>query len=204
MSLPERRPLLRVSVVGTSGSGKTTLAHRLSERLGVPHIELDALHWEPHWTPAAPEVFRARTAQALSGPAWVTDGNYSKVRDVVWGRANTLVWLDYPLPVIMGRIVWRTLRRVVTREELWNQNREDFVGTFFRRDSILLWALQTYRRRRREYPELLARPEYAHLRVVHLHSLRQARRWLKSLPPSPAPFQGEGRGEGPARPQAQP
>ena len=41
--------LARVVVVGTSGSGKTTLASRLAEILSVPHIELDALHWEAHW-----------------------------------------------------------------------------------------------------------------------------------------------------------
>jgi adenylate kinase family enzyme len=179
--------LRRVAVVGTSGSGKTTLARRVSERLGLPHVELDALHWEPNWTPTEPEVFCARTAQALSGPAWVTDGNYGKVRGIVWSRADTVVWLDFPLPVIMGRMMWRTVRRLVCREELWNQNRENLAGAFLSRDSIILWALRTYRRRRREYPVLLGMPEHAHLEVVHLHSPREARRWLASLPLSPHP-----------------
>lgn len=174
--------LRRVAVVGTTGSGKTTLARQLSERLGIPHVELDALHWDPGWTPADPEVFSQRTVQALSGGAWVTDGNYSRVRDIVWGRADTVVWLDYALPVILGRLVWRTVRRLVRREELWNQNRERFAGAFLSRDSIILWALQTYRRRRREYPVLFGRPEYAHLLVVRLRSPREARRWLDGLP----------------------
>jgi len=191
-------------VVGTSGSGKTSLARRLSERLGIPHVELDALHWEPNWTPAEPEVFAGRTAQALSGPAWVTDGNYGQVRNIIWSRANTMVWLDYSLPVIMSRMLRRTVRRLVTREELWNQNREDFAGAFLSRDSIILWALRTYRRRRREYPELLGKPEYAHLQVVHLRSPREAQRWLESLPSSPSPFQGMGEGEPSPCPQAQP
>jgi hypothetical protein len=120
--------------------------------------------------------------QALSGGAWVTDGNYSKVRDIVWCRAHTVVWLDYALPVILGRLVWRTVRRLVRREELWNQNRERFAGAFLSRDSIILWALQTYRRRRREYPVLFGRPECAHLLVVRLRSPREARRWLDGLP----------------------
>ena len=183
MSRPELRPhLRRVAVVGTSGSGKTTLARRLSERLGIPHVELDALHWEPNWTPAEPEVFSERTAQALSGPTWVTDGNYSQVRSIVWSRADTVVWLDFSLPVVMGRMLRRTVRRLVTREELWNQNRENLAGAFLSRDSIILWALQTYRRRRREYPVLLSKPEHAHLKVVHLRSPRKAQRWLESLP----------------------
>ena len=195
--------LRRVAVVGTTGSGKTTLARQLSERLGIPHVELDALHWDPGWTSAEPEVFSERTAQALSGAAWVTDGNYSRVRDIVWSRADTVVWLDYPLPVVLGRLVWRTLRRLVRREELWNQNRERFAGVFLSRDSIILWALQTYRRRRREYPLLLDRPEYVHLDVVRLRSPREARRWLDGLPASPSPFQGEGWGEGDASPHPQ-
>jgi adenylate kinase family enzyme len=173
-----------VAVVGTSGSGKTTLARRLSERLGIPHVELDALHWDPGWTPAEPEVFCERVSQALSGTTWATDGNYGKVRDIVWSRADTVVWLDFSLPVIMGRILWRTVRRLVCREELWNQNREDFAVTFLSRDSIILWALRTYRRRRSEYPVLLGRPEYAHLHVVRLRSPQEARRWLDGLPSS--------------------
>ena len=176
----------RISVVGTSGSGKTTLACRLAHLLVVPHVELDALHWGPNWTSTPPGRLRERLAQALSGPRWVVDGNYSKVRDTVWARADTVVWLDYALPVIMGRLLWRTLRRMVTREELWSGNRESVRAVFFSRDSILLWALSTYRRRRREYPILFARPEYAHLRTVRLRSPRATKRWLDSLlPPIP-------------------
>lgn len=170
--------LRRVAVVGTSGSGKTTLASRLAQILGVSHVELDAVHWGPNWTPASPEIFRERTAQALRGDAWVTDGNYSAVRDIVWGRADTVVWLDYALPVILGRVLWRTLRRTLTREELWNENQERVREAFFSRESIILWALASYRRRRREYPILLDKPEHAHLAVVRLRSPRAARRWL--------------------------
>ncbi len=165
-------------MIGTSGSGKTTLAFRLSQRLGIPHVELDALHWGPNWTPPSRDVFRERTAQALSGEMWVTDGNYSAVRDIVWGRADTVVWLDYTLPVVLARVLWRTTRRAFTREELWNENRERLREAFFSRESIILWALTSYQRRRREYPILFEKPEHAHLTVVHLRSPRAARQWL--------------------------
>ena len=171
----------RIAVVGTTGSGKTALARRVSRQLDIPHVELDALYWGPHWAPAPTEVFRQRAAQALSGDAWVVDGNYGKVRDIVWGRADAIVWLDYALPVIMWRLVRRTLRRIVTREALWSGNRERAWVQFFSNDSIFLWALRTYRRRRREYPSLLSRPEYAHLAVVHLRSPRSAHGWLTNL-----------------------
>jgi len=75
-------------VVGTSGSGKTTFARRLAAGLGIPHVELDALHWEPEWTEATDEVLRARVAEATAQDAWVVDGNCSRVR-AMSGRAPT-------------------------------------------------------------------------------------------------------------------
>ena len=171
----------RIAVVGTTGSGKTTLAQWISGRLGIPHVELDALHWGPDWTPVPLQVFRERTARALVGDAWVSDGNYGKVRDLVWRRADTIVWLDYGLPVILGRLAWRTLRRIFTREELWSGNRERFHVQFFTRDSLFLWAFRTFPRRRWEYPLLFQRPEYAHLHVICLHSPRATRKWLENL-----------------------
>jgi adenylate kinase family enzyme len=172
----------RTAVVGTSGSGKTTLARRLAQRLGIAHVELDSLHWGPDWTPAPRDAFRECVARALSGEAWTTDGNYGAVRDIVWRRADTVVWLDYPLPVVMGRVTWRTIRRSVLREDLWNGNRERFREAFLGRESIIWWALSTYRRRKKQYPVLFGQPEYAHLRVVHLASPRAAHEWLDGLP----------------------
>lgn len=126
--------LQRIVVVGVAGSGKTTLARQLARQLGLPHVELDALHWEANWTQAPLPIFRERVAQALSGDSWVTDGNYSSVRDITWGRADTVVWLDYNLQTILTRLIWRTIRRSFTREELWNGNRESLVGSLLARD----------------------------------------------------------------------
>ena len=182
-TLDRGQPGRRYVVVGTTGSGKTTMAAAIAVRLGLSHVEMDALHWEPNWQEAPLEVFRQRVDQATRGEAWAADGNYSKVRDIVWGRADTVVWLDFSLLVIMGRLLWRTLRRVVTREELWNRNRESWREQFFSRDSLLRWVLTTYRRRRRQIPEALSLPEYAHLAVVHLRSPRAARRWLATIGP---------------------
>ncbi len=93
----------RIVVIGTTCAGKTTLARALGEKLGIPHVELDALYWGPGWEALPTEAFRSAVADALSGETWTTDGNYSKVQDIIWGRADTLIWLDYAFPVIMGR-----------------------------------------------------------------------------------------------------
>jgi adenylate kinase family enzyme len=171
----------RIVVVGTTGSGKTTMAGRLSDKLGIPHTELDALNWGPNWTMRPPEVFLSAVEQATRGKTWVVDGNYSRSREIVWSRADTIVWLDYPLWLILWRLWWRTLRRRVRQEELWSGNRERLWTHFFTRDSLFLWALQTYNRRRREYPILLQEPGYAHLQVVRLRSPKMAEAWFERL-----------------------
>jgi adenylate kinase family enzyme len=171
----------RIVIIGTSGSGKTTLARQLAAKLGFSHIETDALNWGPNWTQASGEQLQERVAAALSGDKWVIDGNYSRVNQFVWSRATTVIWLDYSLPVIMTRLIRRTARRVILREELWSGNRESVKTTLFTKDSILWWALTTYKRRRRDYPRLLALPEHAHLEVIHFQSPRAANRWLNSI-----------------------
>lgn len=171
----------RIIVIGISGCGKTTIARRLAQHYGVPHIELDALHWQPNWKMDDLETFRKKVAQALSGPAWVADGNYGKVRDLAWPRATALVWLDYPLPVILWRLVYRTIKRVITQEKLWNDNRETIRGVFFSKDSLFLYVLKNYRRSRATWGELLSSPEYIHLQVTRLRSPAETRRWLAGL-----------------------
>lgn len=173
----------RVSVIGTSGSGKTTTGRAIAARLGVPYCELDALHWEANWTEAAPEVMQERVQAAVAGERWVIDGNYSRVRLLIWGRADTIVFLDFPFLIVLWQLMRRTFSRSLRREELWAGNRESLRKAFFSRDSILLWMLQTYRRRKRQYPQLFRRPEYAHLQVIHLKSPRQRDAWLSSLRP---------------------
>lgn len=173
--------LKRIIVVGTTASGKTTMASRLSQRLDLRHVELDALHWEANWTKAATDVLRERVLAALPDDGWVVDGNYSAVRDILWPRADTVVWLDYPLPLILVRLTRRTFVRVASRIELWNGNRERLFAQFFTRDSLYLWVLQTHRLRRRQYTQLVAEPVYAHLTVIRLRSPHAAARWLATL-----------------------
>lgn len=170
----------RVSVVGGSCSGKTTFAKRLATILGAPCVEIDALNWEPNWTVAAPDVLRERVDAATAGPAWVVDGSYGAVRDIVWARADTVVWLDIPVWRVLPRLFVRTVRRVRTGEELWNGNRETFRGAFLSRDSLFLWVLKTQRGRARLYLGQLARPEFAHLTVHRFRDPADAERWLEA------------------------
>jgi adenylate kinase family enzyme len=166
----------RIAVVGVTGSGKTTLSQTLSQALALAHVELDALFWGPGWQAAEQDLFRSRVAEAVSGDRWVADGNYSQVRDLVWRRAQTVVWLDYPLPITLWRLTARTVWRIYTREELWNGNRESLRAFLFSPDSLYVWALRSYRRHRAAYPIVVT--DYPHLQLVRLRSPDAAGRWM--------------------------
>ena len=170
----EGRAMERVVVVGTSCSGKTTLARQLSQGLGLPHIELDAIHWQSGWRPRPVDEVRRMVSAAVATERWVMDGNYSAVRDIVWGRATAVVWLNYPFRVVLWRALSRTTRRVITREELFSGNREGFRQSFLSRDSIILWAITSHRRVRREYRRILDSGDFPHLRVIKLRGPAEA------------------------------
>ncbi|HEX9609788.1 MAG TPA: adenylate kinase [Candidatus Limnocylindria bacterium] len=170
----------RINVTGTSCSGKTTLARRVAERLGMRCVELDALFWGPGWTPVPAKTFRRRVAGAAVGERWVIDGGYSSVRDLTWGRADTVVWLDYPLHLVLARWARRTVVRIRSGAEFWpgTGNRESLRHAL-RRDSLLMWILTTHRRRRRRLAaDLAARPDLA---AIRLRSPAATERWLATL-----------------------
>jgi adenylate kinase family enzyme len=178
----------RIAIIGAAGSGKTTLGRALSKRLGLPLIELDALYWEPDWTPAFVMDFRERVEQTTAATAWIADGNYHTSRDIVWARAEALIWLDYGLWLSLGRVLRRTMQRVRTREELWNGNRENVWNQlrFWSNDSLIYWFFKTYWRRKREIPMLLKLDENKHLKLLHFKSPRELDEWLEGTitPPS--------------------
>jgi adenylate kinase family enzyme len=167
-------------VAGTSGSGKSTLARELAGICSVPHLELDSVFHQQGWAPLPPDEFRDRVARFISGDGWVVDGNYSAVRDLVWERADTVVWLDLPKHLVMRRLIWRTVRRVVTRKELWNGNRESWRA-FFTLDpeqSIIIWGWTTHARNRDRYLTASADQANAHLTFIRLRSPRAVKSFL--------------------------
>jgi adenylate kinase family enzyme len=172
----------RIAVIGVSCSGKTTLAGLLAKRLVLPHVELDALHHGPNWTEKGAEELQADVLAALEAcpDGWVVDGNYhGKIGDLVVERADTVIWLDPPLPLIVSRLARRTASRIVRRTELWNGNRETIRNTVFSRDSLLAYAMKSHGRHRRHQPQRLARVQ---ARLVHLRSSAEAKDWLETVP----------------------
>lgn len=139
---------------GASGSGKSTLARAIGARLGLPVFELDALRHQAGWVPLPDELFVEEATEIAAGDAWVADGNYSLTRPALWARAQRIVVLDLPRSLVLRRLLARTLRRGIRREELWNGNREslrDLLSIDPERN-VLLWSFRTHRRYREEVP----------------------------------------------------
>ncbi|MCK9517565.1 MAG: (d)CMP kinase [Dehalococcoidia bacterium] len=168
-----------IAVYGPSGSGKSTVARELGRRLALPVIELDAVYHGPNWQDLEPEEFRRRVSDLLASHpgGWVFDGNYSTVRDLILARADTVVWLRLPFRVVYPRLVSRTLRRMVRREQLWNGNREEWRMAFLSRESILLWGITNWRQGlRKTARDLQALPHTAN--VIVLRRPGEVQRWL--------------------------
>jgi adenylate kinase family enzyme len=172
----------RIVVVGPPGSGKTTVASDIARRLGLAHVELDSLWWDPNWTEAGSEEFCARLLPVVAADTWVVDGNYFSVgmRDVGWPHADTIVWLDLARWVTVPRVVWRTAWRGVRRMELWSGNRES-LRLAMRPDSIIRYAWREHPKYNRRYEGMDDDPEYAQLTWVRLRSPHAVRQWLASL-----------------------
>lgn len=168
----------RIAVAGGSGTGKTTLCNRIAERLRCPRVEIDSLHHGPGWTRR--ESFIADVEQFISGPRWVIELQYREVQPLILGRADTLLWLDYPISVQMTRLVCRTLTRRALRKVLWNGNQEPPLRTFFTdEDHILRWGWRTRNMLKPVIPTFEDR--FPSLTIVRLGQPRDTRRWLKAL-----------------------
>jgi hypothetical protein len=171
----------RILILGRTGSGKTTLARELAESIGVPHVELDALYFGPNFRGVPLAVLRERTSAAIAGERWVTDGNKSAVRDLVWPRADTVIWLDYPFVVSVWRLGKRALRRTSALKAQVAESHDGdagLPGQLLAAAKGVLTALRSHRGQRRRFPKMFAEERNQHLAVVRLRSPRATRHWV--------------------------
>lgn len=175
----------RVSVVGISGAGKTTVGKAIAETLDLPFIELDGIHHQPGWIELPAEDFRARIEPIVAKPEWVIDGNYTSkgVQELVWPRADTVVWLDLSRAEVMRRVIRRTVRRAATREELWNGNVEPWSNFFDPRPerNIITWTWTRQPGTRQKYEAKIRDREWSHLHVYRLQEPAEVDRFLAEL-----------------------
>ena len=178
----------RIAVVGSSGSGKTTVARAISSGFGIPHLELDSVFHQPGWTPLPTDDFQTAVRGFTDQEAWVVDGNYTSqgIVDVVWPRADTVVWLDLSRTQTLRRVTNRTVRRFVRREQLWNGNKEGWRNFLDPRpeNNVILWSWTHHARVREQYDARFKDPRWSDLELVHLTSQPEIDGFLSTLPSS--------------------
>jgi adenylate kinase family enzyme len=169
----------RIAVMGSSCAGKTTLAGQLAKRLGVTHVELDALHHGPNWTEATAEELRERLETTLAPlDGWVADGNYmGKLGTWLIDQADTIVWLDLPLRTSLRRLWHRHRRRIRDDVELWHGNRESWRNAFLGWNALFPYTIHAHIRRRWAWP-----PSFEGRNLVRLRSPGEVETWLASQP----------------------
>jgi adenylate kinase family enzyme len=187
----------RIRVVGTSGAGKTTTARAIARTLGVPSFELDAIHWLPEWHERDPDEFRAIVLDfATTRPRWVIDGNYSsRLGDALDDITDAYVWLDLPRWQVTLAVLGRTIRRGVTREELWSNNREH-LSSLLKRDpleNIVRWSWTQHHLQRQRYE---AKSQTTSHDWIRLRSRREVKRFLEQLGSGLTSFKMEDRSTG--------
>lgn len=167
---------------GASGSGKSTLARAIGERLGLPVVELDAIYHQAGWASLPSDEFAEAAEQIAAGESWVADGNYSVTRPALWARAQRIVIIDLPRSLVLFRLLSRTLRRGIRREELWNENRESLRNLLSRdpERNLLIWSYRTHHRYRDELPAAAAATG---AEVVVLRSRAEVAEHLEGLRP---------------------
>ncbi len=170
-------------MVGVSGSGKSTLGRDLAARLAMPYAELDAIHHQPDWAPLPEDQFRRLVTAIASGNGWVIDGSYSAVLPLIWERADTVIWLNLPRRTVMRRLIWRTIRRIAGRTELWNGNREHWRNllTWDQQESVISWAWHHHPIYREPYTTAARDPAYSHLTFRRIATRADLRQFLESI-----------------------
>jgi len=173
---------MQINVIGTSGSGKTTFGKKLAETLSIPFLEMDAIYWGPDWSHPEDQVFFTRLTKALEGDNWVLDGNYSRTMSFKWERVQAVIWLDFNFTRTLYQAVARAVPRLFSQEGLWpgTGNRES-LKMLLSKDSIVLWTIKTYRRRRIKIRGYMEGGEFSHICFHRLTSPREGEDFLQKI-----------------------
>jgi adenylate kinase family enzyme len=169
----------RVLVYGVTGSGKTTLAGQIGARLGLPWYSVDDLAWEPGWVQVPDEVQRTNIVAICTQEEWVLDTAYSAWVDIPLATADLVVGLDFPRWISLGRLLRRSLVRLIRRTSVCNGNVES-IGALLSKDSIVVWHFKSFKRKQQRMRRWQADPGQP--RVLLFRTPKAVASWLRSFP----------------------
>ena len=170
-------PYKRTIIFGSTGVGKTTMVKEIAEEFDLPVIDIDSLRREAGRTDSPEETFVRLVTESVKGDTWIIDGSYTSVQDIVWPRAEAIVWLDLSFWVFLSRLIKRSLYRIFVRkksekpikgrdqparERTWNYLRAIFTG----------------KQRRQRYFATIYGSKNVHLHIIRLASPEEVQHWL--------------------------
>jgi adenylate kinase family enzyme len=169
----------KIFIIGPSGAGKSTLAEDLALLSGIENIELDDLLFRPGWVRIPNSEFRNAVSEIVARSEWIISGNYAGVRDLLWLNADVVVWLDFPLPVTLYRLILRTARRIISGRKFAGGNIETLSRALSAR-SIIFWAIRSHKKMKIEY-DSTSRQYEGRSFFIRLRSPSTARNWADTV-----------------------
>lgn len=128
----------RVLIIGPCGSGKSTLARELAPRMGLPLVHMDQLGWQAGWVETEKAELHARLADAVAQDEWLIEGNYGSTLAPWLERADTVIYLDFPIRLCL----WRLVKRIISNR---GQSRPDMPeGCPERFDPAFFWYVMNW------------------------------------------------------------
>lgn len=162
----------RVLVIGPCGSGKSTLARDLAPRMGLPLVHMDQLGWQAGWVETEKAELNARLANIVAKDQWLIEGNYGSTLAPRLARADTVIYLDFPIRLCL----WRLVKLILTHR---GRSRPDMPeGCPERFDAAFFWYVITWNSGPRVRTE--ARLAGYQGNLVRLRSPRALAQWRKA------------------------
>lgn len=170
----------RIIVAGVSGSGKTYTAKSISKLLDIPHFDLDNYYWEPGWQGKDRQKFNDIVNALTQKDCWIISGNFSTTEMPIFQKCDHIIWLDYSIFRCLAQSFARSIRRIIRKEPCCNGNFESIKQLFFSRNSIIVWVLSSYNKRRDFYNMLFTR-DHREKTFLRFSSPKETNIWLKNL-----------------------
>jgi len=173
-------PYKRIIVFGSTGAGKSTLVEHISREFHLPLINMDTLSREAGKSKTPMETFALSTQKSVENDSWILDGSYAIVQDIIWPRAEAIVWLDYSVWVVTWRLIKRSLYRIFLRKKPERPSKAKPISAE-KRTQTYLWSILTHNKRRQQYFAALYSSKNKHLHIIRLCNPKDTSKWLELL-----------------------
>ena len=160
----------KIIIIGPGGAGKSEMSRRLKDILNLPLYHLDNIFWKEDRTHITREEFDIKLNELLSKDRWIIDGDYSRTYETRIQKADTIIFLDYPLDVCLKGVESRIGK---PREDIpW---KEDIFDPEFKQ-----WIIDWFKDTRPAVLSLLEK--YKNTKnIVILHSREEGERFVNCL-----------------------